>query len=153
MNFNRISKARSLAAACSVVMMFVAGGCASAQAGSGREAMPAELIGVRDIAASGCIGQGNPDSDTRLVITPTDIENYEQTFKPIKASSVSNSPRAWNIRSTQRFDGESSDYVALYALDGGSRLTIVDERRTETYSRCKRSARQTCQGGWAYTLD
>jgi hypothetical protein len=137
LKINRMRSARALAAACSVAMMFVAGGCASAQAGGGREAMPAELVGVWDIAASGCTGQGNPDSDTRLVITPTGIDNYEQTFKPINASSVSKSPRAWNIRSTLTFDGESSGYRALYALDGGGRLTIVDEQRTETYSRCK----------------
>ncbi len=99
--------------------------------------MPAELIGVWDIAAPGCIGQGNPDSDTRLTITSAGIDNYEQTFKSIKADSVSDAPRAWNIRSTLTFDGDSSGYQALYALDGGGRLTMIDEHRTETYSRCK----------------
>ena len=98
--------------------------------------MPAELIGVWDIAASGCTGQGNPDSDTRLTITRSGIDNYEQTFKPLKTASVSIAPRAWNIRSTLTFDGESSRYQALYALDGGGRLTIIDGHRTETYSRC-----------------
>jgi hypothetical protein len=137
MNFNRISTARSWVATGSVAAMLVAGGCATALAGGGRATMPAELVGVWDIAASGCTGQGNPDSDTRLVITRTGIDNYEQTFKPVKAAGVSNTPRAWNIRSTLAFDGESSGYQALYALDGSGRLTIVDEHRTETYSRCK----------------
>ena len=137
MNLNRIRTARSWFAAYWVAAMLVASGCVTAQAGGGRATMPAELIGVWDIAASGCTGQGNPDSDTRLVITRTGIDNYEQSFKPIKASNVSDAPRAWNIRSTLTFDGESSGYRALYALDGGGRLTIVDEHRTETYSRCK----------------
>ncbi len=137
MNFNRNSNTGSWATAWSVAMVFVAGGCASAQAGGGRATMPTELLGVWDISTSGCTGQGNPDSDTRLVITPAGIGNYEQTFKPVKAASVSHQPRAWNIRSMLTFDGESSDYQALYALDGGGRLTIVDEHRTETYSRCK----------------
>lgn len=137
MNFKRNSNAGSWAAACSVALIFVAGGCASAQSSGGRVVIPAELVGVWDIAASGCTGQGNPDSDTRLVITAAGIDNYEQTFKPVKAASVSHRPRAWNIRSTLTFDGESKGYQALYALDGGGRLTIVDEHRTETYSRCK----------------
>lgn len=137
MHFNRISTVRSWVAAGSVATMLIAGGCTTAMAGGGRATMPAELVGVWDIAASGCTGQGNPDSDTRLVITRAGIDNYEQTFKPVKAASVSTAPRAWNIRSTLTFDGESSRYQALYALDGGGRLTIVDEYRTETYSRCK----------------
>jgi hypothetical protein len=41
-----------------------------------------ELIGVWDIAASGCTGQGNPDSDPLLVITRVGINNCEQTFRP-----------------------------------------------------------------------
>ncbi len=135
MKSNRNIKARSWAAGWSLLMVSVVGGCASAQVGSDQAAMPAELIGIWDIAVSDCIGQGNPDSDTRLVITQAGIENYEHTFKPTQASSVSDAPRAWNIRSTLRFDGESSDYRALYALDGGGRLTIVDGHRTETYSR------------------
>ena len=137
MNLNGISTMRSWLTACLVAALFAAGGCASAQAGGDRATMPEELIGIWDIAAAACTGQGNPDSDTRLVITPTGIDNYEQTFKPTRASSVSDAPRAWNIRSTLTFEGESSDYRALYALDGGGRLTIVDEHRTETYSRCK----------------
>jgi hypothetical protein len=137
MNSNRINTARSWVAACSVATLLIAGGCATAQAGGGRATMPAELIGVWDIAASGCTGEGNPDSDTRLVITRVGIDNYEQTFKPVKTASVSTVPRAWNIRSTLTFDGESRGYQALYALDGVGRLTIVDEHRTETYSRCK----------------
>jgi hypothetical protein len=137
MNFNRISTPRSWVAVCWVAAMCVAGGYAAAQAGGSRSTMPAELVGVWDIAASGCTGQGNPDSDTRLVITRTGIDNDEQMFKPVKATRVSNTPRAWNIRSTLTFDGESSGYQALYALDGGGHLTIVDEHRTETYSRCK----------------
>ena len=136
MNFSGISTARSWLSACSVAALFAAGGCASAQAGGGRATMPADLIGVWDIATAGCTGQGNPDSDTRLVITPAGIDNYEQTFKPLKTASVSIAPRAWNIRSTLTFDGESSRYQALYALDGGGRLTIIDGHRTETYSRC-----------------
>ena len=137
MNFNHSSTAHAWVAVCSFAAMFIAGGCAIAQTGGSRGMIPPELIGVWDIAASGCTGQGNPDSDTRLVITRTGIDNYEQSFKPIKASNVSDAPRAWNIRSTLTFDGESSGYRALYARDGGGRLTIVDEHRTETYSRCK----------------
>lgn len=56
--------------------------------------MLAELLGVWDIAASGCTGQGNPDSDTRLVITPAGIDSYEQTFKTVKAASVSHQPHS-----------------------------------------------------------
>ncbi len=95
-------------------------------------------LGYRSIRLhrTGQPGQGNPDSDTRLIITRSGIDNYEQTFKPVKAASVSIAPRAWNIRSTLTFDGESSRYQALYALDGGGRLTIIDGHRTETYSRC-----------------
>ncbi len=137
MDFDRNRHVGSWAAACWVALICVAGGCASAQTSDGRAVMPAELVGVWDIVASGCTGQGNPDSDTRLVITPAGIDNYEQTFKPVTAASVSDRPRAWNIRSTLTFDGESNGYQALYALHGGDRLTIVDEHRTETYSRCK----------------
>ena len=88
MKSNRNIKARSWAAGWSLLMVSVVGGCASAQVGSDQAAMPAELIGIWDIAVSDCIGQGNPDSDTRLVITQAGIENYEQTFKPTQASSV-----------------------------------------------------------------
>ena len=79
MNLNRIRTARSWFAAYWVAAMLVASGCAIAQTGGSRGMIPPELIGVWDIAASGCTGQGNPDSDTRLVITRTGIDNYQKT--------------------------------------------------------------------------
>lgn len=129
--------ARTSAAASVFAALLASSACAGAQARGGRAAMPADLLGTWDIAAVACTGQGNPDSDTRLVITPAGIDNYEQTFVPVKVARVSDTPRAWTIRSRLSFDGQSSDHRALYALDGGGRLTIVDDSRTETYSRCR----------------
>lgn len=119
-----------------VATMFAAGGCL--RAGGWRQGGDARGTGRRLGRRGVRLRRAEQSGQRHLaVITPTGIYNYEQTFKPIKASSVSKSPRAWNIRSTLTFDGESSDYRALYALDGGGRLTIVDEHGTETYSRCK----------------
>jgi len=128
---------RTISALAVIAVATLVGACASAQTGAGSATIPAELVGIWDLASVPCAGQGNPDSDTRLVIAASGIDNYEQTFAPVEAVRVSDGPRAWRIRSNLRFEGESREYQALYVLARDGRLTIVDDNRTEVYGRCR----------------
>ncbi|UOF17280.1 hypothetical protein IEQ11_11900 [Lysobacter capsici] len=99
--------------------------------------IPKELRGIWDVQGQPCKPPGNPDSDTRIDISPTSINGYEHWYSPRSVEQLSNSPKTWRIQSKMHSDGEESDQTQIFAISGVDTLTVIDNSSPEIYERCK----------------
>ena len=100
-------------------------------------AYPEQLLGVWEGGYEPCKFPGNLDSDARIEIQRSVLNDYEQHNKPVHVIQVSSKPLAWKIGSILYADGQDSSQSEIYVLNGSGQLTIVDESRTEIYTRCE----------------
>ena len=114
-------------------------GCLSANGKQAGISYPRQLIGVWQGGNTACPLPGNPDSDSRMVIRPNKLVDYEQWNEPVVVLQISKKPQAWKIKSRLYIDEYSVDQYEIYILSGSDKgtLTVVDQSSSATYVRCK----------------
>ena len=101
-----------------------------------RAAYPKQILGVWEGGYEACKLPGNLDSDQRIEFKPHLLDDYEQHSKPVQVVQVSRTPLAWKITSILYIDENHLSQSEIYVLNTSGRLTIVDQSRTEVYTRC-----------------
>lgn len=114
------------------------GSCASVQPPTATTQLPVELHGIWEAGVATCVYPGNPDSDSRIVVTDRKIEGYEDWTEILEVKELSDSPRAWRVAARLHVYEETSDISGILALSGedDGQLTIINGRQSNRYERC-----------------
>jgi len=127
-----------LRATCMLLAATFSLGCLSANGKPPRASYPSQLHGIWQGGSNTCLLPGNLDSDARMEIKPDKLIDYEQWNGPTAVSQISKKPLAWKIRSRLHIDEHWIDHHEIYALSSDLEfLTVIDESRSATYSRCR----------------
>lgn len=100
--------------------------------------LPKVLHGVWEAGVTTCKYPGNPDSDSRIVISGKKVEGYEDWSEVLEVTRLNDKPFAWKIRARLHIHEDISEEQSVFVLsasDNGN-LVIVDESRPEIYVRC-----------------
>lgn len=113
--------------------------CATASTPAPAERVfPSVLHGVWEAGVATCTSPGNPDSDTRIIISDEKVEGFEDWSEVLEVSSISDKPHAWKVRVRSHMQEDEVETQSIYLMpteDVGT-LVIVDESRPETYVKC-----------------
>lgn len=113
--------------------------CAAAPPRQTGSVIPSALHGIWEAGVETCVAPGNPDSDTRIIISDEKVEGFEDWSEVLQVSTLSDSPAAWKVRARLHMQEDVVEVQSIYLLPAKDtdRLVIVDESRPEIYVKCR----------------